>query len=56
LTLLAHLGHYTWVLFIPPVLIVLGSIVHTTLQQRRQAREEDAEREGDGAEEPEEEG
>lgn len=54
MTLLAHLGHYTWVLFIPPVLIVLGSIVHTTLQQRRQARE-DAERERDGAEEPEDE-
>jgi hypothetical protein len=52
---LAHLGHYTWVLFIPPVLIVLGSIVHTTLQQRRQAREE-AERERERAEEPKEEG
>lgn len=50
MTLLAHLGHYTWVFFIPPVLIVLGSIVHTTLQQRRRAREEDAERERDGRE------
>jgi hypothetical protein len=49
LTLLAHLGNYTRVLFIPPVLIVLGSIVHTMLQQRRQARE-DAERERDGRE------
>jgi cytochrome c-type biogenesis protein CcmH/NrfF len=50
LTLLAHLGHYTWVLFIPPVLIVLGSILHTALQQRRRAREEDTEREPDGRE------
>jgi cytochrome c-type biogenesis protein CcmH/NrfF len=36
---LAHLGHYLWVMYIPPVLIVLGSIVKTTLTQRRQQRE-----------------
>jgi hypothetical protein len=37
---LAHLGHYVWVLYIPPVLIVLGSILKTTLSQRRRQREE----------------
>jgi hypothetical protein len=36
---LAHLGHYLWVLYIPPVLIVLASIVKTTLAQRREKRE-----------------
>jgi hypothetical protein len=35
---LAHLGHYLWVLYIPPVLIVLASIVKTTLSQRRERR------------------
>ena len=41
---LAHVGHYLWVMYIPPVLIVLGSIVKTTLVRRRQERE--GEREG----------
>jgi hypothetical protein len=36
---LAHLGHYLWVMYIPPVLIVLGSIVKTTLSQRREQRQ-----------------
>jgi hypothetical protein len=37
---LAHAGHYLWVLYIPPVLIVLASIVRTTLVERRRTREE----------------
>jgi hypothetical protein len=32
---LAHVSHWTWVLYVPPVLIVLGSIVKTTLSERR---------------------
>ena len=36
---LAHLGHYLWVMYIPPVLIVLGSIVKTMLSQRREQRQ-----------------
>jgi hypothetical protein len=36
---LAHLGHYLWVMYIPPVLIVLASILKTTLAQRRERRE-----------------
>jgi heme exporter protein D len=35
---LAHFGHYLWLMYIPPVLIVLGSIVKTTLSQRREGR------------------
>jgi hypothetical protein len=35
---LAHLGHYLWVFYIPPVLIVLASILKTTLSQRRARR------------------
>jgi hypothetical protein len=37
---LAHLGHYLWVLYIPPVLIVLIAILKTTISERRAAREE----------------
>jgi hypothetical protein len=37
---LAHVSHYLWVLYLPPVLIVLASIVRTTLSERRRAREE----------------
>lgn len=37
---LAHLAHYVWVLYIPPVLVVLFAIVKTTLNERRAAREE----------------
>jgi hypothetical protein len=32
---LAHVSHWLWVLYVPPVLIVLGSIVRTTLVERR---------------------
>jgi hypothetical protein len=37
---LAHLGHHLWALYLPPVLIVLFSIVRTMLVQRREEREE----------------
>jgi hypothetical protein len=39
---IAHVGHYLWTLYIPPVLIVLFAIVKTTLSERRKAREEAA--------------
>jgi hypothetical protein len=38
---LAHVGHYLWVMYVPPVLIVIGSIIRTTLVQRREERESD---------------
>ena len=36
---LAHVGHYMWALYLPPVLIVVFSIVKSTLAQRREERE-----------------
>ena len=36
----AHAGHYIWVLYIPPVLVVLFAIIRTTISERRAAREE----------------
>ena len=35
---LAHAGHWLWVLYLPPVLIVLGSIARTTFSERRKKR------------------
>jgi hypothetical protein len=32
---LAHVSHWLWVLYLPPVLIVVGSILWTTLSERR---------------------
>jgi hypothetical protein len=37
---LAHAGHWLWLLYVPPVLIVLGSIVRSTVAERRRSREE----------------
>jgi heme exporter protein D len=39
---LAHVGHYLWILYGLPVLIVVFSIVRTTISERRAAREEEA--------------
>jgi hypothetical protein len=39
LTLYSHLGHYLWVMYIPPVLIVLFAIVRTVVLERRRDRE-----------------
>jgi hypothetical protein len=35
---IAHVSHWLWVLYVPPVLVVLGSIVKTTLAERRRKR------------------
>lgn len=37
---LAHAGHWTWTLYIPPVAIVIFSIIKTTRAERRAEREE----------------
>jgi hypothetical protein len=37
---LAHVGHYLWVLYIPPVAVVLFAIIRTTIVERRAARED----------------
>ncbi|HEX5762031.1 MAG TPA: hypothetical protein VFY04_02810 [Solirubrobacterales bacterium] len=31
----AHVSHYLWVLYVPPVLIVLGSVLWTMRTERR---------------------
>jgi hypothetical protein len=36
---LAHATHWLWVLYLPPVLIVAGSILRTTLVERRKKRD-----------------
>ena len=35
---LAHVAHWAWVLYLPPVLIVLGSVLRTMLAERRGKR------------------
>jgi hypothetical protein len=34
---IAHAGHWLWVLYLPPVVIVLASIVRTKLSERRES-------------------
>jgi len=34
LVLLAHVGHWLWVLYLPPVLIVVGSLLWSKLKER----------------------
>jgi hypothetical protein len=36
---LAHAGHWLWLLYLPPIVIVIGSIVRTTLTERKRKRE-----------------
>jgi hypothetical protein len=38
---LAHLGHWSWVLYLPPIVIVAGSIVRSKVSERREKRESD---------------
>ncbi|HEV7399434.1 MAG TPA: hypothetical protein VGN84_04105 [Solirubrobacterales bacterium] len=33
---IAHVGHWLWALYLPPVLIVAVSILRTTLRERRE--------------------
>jgi hypothetical protein len=37
---LAHVGHWLWVLYLPPILIVAGSIARSTLSERRRSDED----------------
>ncbi len=37
---LAHAGHWIWVLYVPPVAIVVFAIARTTIAERRKEREE----------------
>jgi hypothetical protein len=35
---LAHVGHWLWVLYLPPVLIVIGSLARSRALERRERR------------------
>lgn len=35
---LAHVGHYLWVLYVIPVLIVIGGIARTMVLERRRGK------------------
>jgi hypothetical protein len=37
----AHAGHWLWVLYLPPVLIVVGSIARSSLSERRNKKRDD---------------
>ena len=39
----AHVGHWLWVLYLPPVAVVVISIVRTTMSERKATREEEKE-------------
>jgi len=36
--LVAHVSHWLWVLYLPPILIVLAAIVRATIAERRGKR------------------
>jgi cytochrome c-type biogenesis protein CcmH/NrfF len=36
---LAHATHWLWVLYLPPVLIVIGATLRVTLAERRKKRD-----------------
>jgi hypothetical protein len=36
----AHAGHWLWVLYLPPILIVVASILRTSLSERRKKRDD----------------
>jgi hypothetical protein len=35
---LAHAGHWLWLLYLPPVLIVVGSLLRAGFRERKQAK------------------
>ena len=38
---MAHLGHWLWVFYVIPVLIVIAGIVRSTRAEKKREREED---------------
>jgi hypothetical protein len=37
----AHLGHWLWIFYVIPVLIVIGGIIRSTRAEKKREREED---------------
>ena len=48
---LAHTGHWLWVLYLPPILIVAGSILRAKLIEHRSGRDENSSTGGGGEKE-----
>lgn len=38
---LAHLGHYLWIFYALPVLIVVGGILRSTILEKQRRRDDD---------------
>jgi hypothetical protein len=38
---LAHIGHWLWVFYVLPVLIVIGGIIRSTRAEKKREREEE---------------
>jgi hypothetical protein len=36
---LAHVAHWTWALYLPPILIVAGSVARSKWSERRERRD-----------------
>ncbi|HEY0390200.1 MAG TPA: hypothetical protein VGC63_00640 [Solirubrobacterales bacterium] len=36
----AHVGHWLWALYLPPILIVVGSIARASFLERRRKRDD----------------
>ena len=49
---LAHVGHYLWILYVLPVLIVVFSIAKTTISEKKAARTKSALKQGAGRDRP----
>jgi hypothetical protein len=48
--LLAHVGHWDmWLLYAPPVLVVIAASLHALLDQRREDRQREAEQAARGS-------
>lgn len=41
---LAHVGHWLWVFYVMPVLIVIAGIIRSTRAEKKREREEEAKR------------
>jgi cytochrome c-type biogenesis protein CcmH/NrfF len=39
----AHIGHWLWVFYVMPVLIVIGGIIRSTRAERKREQEEEEE-------------
>ena len=41
---MAHIGHWLWVFYVLPVLIVIGGIIRSTRAEKKREREDKAQR------------